>query len=65
MCLLHLLHQLCGPGRRYPDVHLHVAHLDHQLRPEASARAADAVKRLAESWQLPVTLGVADVATLA
>ncbi|HEV2655801.1 MAG TPA: tRNA lysidine(34) synthetase TilS, partial [Ktedonobacteraceae bacterium] len=65
LCLLHLLHQLCGPNRRYPDVHLHVAHLDHQLRPEASARDADAVKRLAESWQLPVTLGVAAVPALA
>ncbi len=65
MCLLHLLHQLCGPGRRYPDVQLHVAHLDHQLRPEASARDADTVARLAESWQLPVTLGVVDVSTLA
>jgi tRNA(Ile)-lysidine synthase len=65
LCLLHLLHQLCGPDRHYPHVHLHVAHLDHQLRPEASARDADAVKRLAESWQLPVTLGVVAVSTLA
>jgi tRNA(Ile)-lysidine synthase len=65
LCLLHLLHQLCGPDRRYPDVQLHVAHLDHQLRPEASARDADAVARLAESWHLPVTLGVVDVFTLA
>ncbi len=65
LCLLHLLHQLCGPGRRYPDVHLHVAHLDHQLRSETSARDADAVARIAKSWQLPITLGVVDVATLA
>ena len=65
LCLLHLLHQLCGPDRRYPHIKLHVAHLDHQLRPEASARDAEAVARLAESWQLPVTLGVVAVSTLA
>ncbi|TMF43683.1 MAG: tRNA(Ile)-lysidine synthetase, partial [Chloroflexi bacterium] len=37
LCLLHLLHQLCGTGKRYAHVQLHAAHLNHQLRGEASA----------------------------
>jgi len=65
LCLLHLLHQLCGPDRRYPNVQLHVAHLDHQLRPEVSARDAATIAHIAESWHLPVTLGVADVPAIA
>src|SRR5205085_10858971 len=65
LCLLHLLHRLCGPGKRYPAISLHVAHLDHQLRGEASAQDAAAVAALARSWQLPVTIGRADVPALA
>src|SRR5690348_15320469 len=65
LCLLHLLHSLCGPGKRYPGVQLHVAHLDHQLRGKASAGDADAVARLAAAWELPVTIGLVDVAALA
>jgi tRNA(Ile)-lysidine synthase len=65
LCLLHLLHSLCGPGKRYPGVQLHIAHLDHQLRGKASAGDADAVARLATAWKLPVTIGLVDVAALA
>ncbi len=43
LCLLHLLNQLCGPGKRYPEVRLHAAHLNHKLRGEASDRDAAAV----------------------
>jgi tRNA(Ile)-lysidine synthase len=65
LCLLHLLHALCGPGKRYPGVQLHVAHLDHQLRREVSASEAEAVARLAAAWELPVTIGAVDVPALA
>ena len=43
LCLLHLLDQLCGPGKRYPGVRLHAAHLNHKLRGEAGDRDAAAV----------------------
>jgi tRNA(Ile)-lysidine synthase len=65
LCLLHLLHCLCGSGKRYPAVSLYVAHLDHQLRGEASAQDAAAVATLARDWHLPVTIGHADVPALA
>jgi tRNA(Ile)-lysidine synthase len=65
LCLLHLLHSLCGPGKRYLGVQLHVSHLDHQVRGKASARDADALARLAVSWKLPVTIGIVDVPSLA
>lgn len=65
LCLLHLLHRLCGPGRRYPEVRLHVAHLNHKLRGDAGARDASTVARIATVWGLPVTLGEIDVPALA
>jgi tRNA(Ile)-lysidine synthase len=65
LCLLHLLHRLCGPGKRYPAVTLYVAHLDHQLRGQASAQDAATVAALARKWHLPVTIGRADVPALA
>src|SRR6266487_1502613 len=65
LCLLHLLHQLCGPDRRYPKVQLHVAHLDHRLRAETSAQDAIAVAHIAESWGLPIAIGAIDVPALA
>jgi tRNA(Ile)-lysidine synthase len=65
LCLLHLLLQLCGPGKRYPGVQVHSAHLDHQLRGAASAEDAQALARLAEQWRIPYTLGVVDVPALA
>jgi tRNA(Ile)-lysidine synthase len=65
LCLLHLLNQLCGPGKRYPEVRLHAAHLNHKLRGEASARDAATVVSIVESWGLPYTLGEVDMAELA
>lgn len=65
LCLLHLLHRLCGSGKRYPDVQLHVAHLNHCLRGEASVQDAAAVTHLAQDWKLPVTSGTVDVPALA
>ncbi|HEY4389029.1 MAG TPA: tRNA lysidine(34) synthetase TilS [Ktedonobacteraceae bacterium] len=65
LCLLHLLKQLCGPGKRYPHIRLHVAHLNHQLRGEASERDVLAVAQLAQSWHLPYTSGKCDVYALA
>src|SRR6266566_3008469 len=65
LCLLHLLNQLCGPGKRYPGVSLHAAHLNHRLRGETSDRDAATVASIVESWGLPFTLCEVDVATLA
>jgi tRNA(Ile)-lysidine synthase len=65
LCLLHLLHRLCGPGKQYPTVQLHVAHLNHQLRGQESERDASLVAQLACSWGLPVTIGSIDVSALA
>ena len=65
LCLLHLLNQLCGPGKRYPEVRLHAAHLNHKLRGEASDQDAAAVASIVESWGLPCTSGEVDVAELA
>lgn len=65
LCLLHLLHQLCGEGKRYPRVSLHVAHLNHQLRGDASVQDADEVARIAAVWGLTVTIGNEDVPALA
>ncbi len=65
LCLLHLLHSLCGPDKRYATVQLAVAHLDHQLRPELSHQEAEMVAQLATSWNLPVTVGTTNVAQLA
>jgi tRNA(Ile)-lysidine synthase len=48
VALLYLLHQLAAPLY----VHLHVAHLDHALRPE-SAEDAAFVAKLAAKWSLP------------
>ena len=65
LCLLHILNRLCGPGKRYPDVQLQVAHLNHQLRGADSTRDAAAVEKIALDWQLPVTIGTVDVASFA
>jgi tRNA(Ile)-lysidine synthase len=65
LCLLHVLNRLCGPGKRYPDIQLQVAHLNHQLRGADSTRDAAAVEKIAHDWKLPVTIGVTDVASLA
>src|SRR5436190_13489922 len=65
LCLLHLLHQLCGPGKRYPDLRLRVVHLNHKLRGEAGTQDAVRVARIAADWGLPVTVGEIDVPALA
>jgi tRNA(Ile)-lysidine synthase len=65
LCLLHLLQRICGPGKRYAQVDLHVAHLDHGLRPEISAHEADIVAQIARSWNLGITVGRVDVPALA
>ena len=65
LCLLHLLNQLCGTGKRYSEVHLHAAHLNHKLRGEASDRDAATVANIVTSWGLPYTPGEVDVAALA
>src|SRR5260370_6335825 len=64
LCLLHLLHQLCGPGKRYPGVRLHAAHLNHKLRGEAGDRDAAVVASIVESWGVPLALGEIDVPAL-
>lgn len=65
LCLLHLLLHLCGPGKHFPAVELHVAHLDHQLRGAAGAQEAAAVALIAREWGLPCTIGRVDVSALA
>ena len=67
LCLLHVLNRLCGSGpeARYPAVRLHVAHLNHKLRGEASYQDAAFIVQLADSWGLPVTIGEIDVPALA
>ena len=65
LCLLHLLHQLCGPAKCYPELRLHVAHLNHKLRAEAGEQDATAVAHIATAWGLPVTIGEVDVPALA
>ncbi len=65
LCLLHLLHRLCGPGKRYPHLRLHAAHLNHLLRGEASTQDATAVANIAAAWGIPCTVGTADVPAVA
>ncbi len=48
LCLLHILNRLCGSGKRYPQVRLHIAHLNHQLRGEESERDAAYVEQIAK-----------------
>src|SRR5215471_9424954 len=65
LCLLHVLNHLCGPGKRYPEVRLHAAHLNHKLRGKASDRDAATVASIVESWGVLYTSGEVDVAELA
>jgi len=59
LSLLHLLHRLRADG----GPQLHVAHLDHGLRPEAAAEA-EAVRATAEAWDIPATVERREVAAL-
>jgi len=65
LCLLHILHRLCGPGKQYPGVTLHVAYLDHRLRGAEGERDAERVAQLAAAWGLSATIGSIDVPALA
>ena len=65
LCLLHLLGQLCGPGKRYPAIQLHVAHLNHKLRGATSTHDTLAVASIARSLRLPITISAIDVPALA
>jgi tRNA(Ile)-lysidine synthase len=65
LCLLHLLHSLCGDGRRFPTVRLQAAHLNHRLRGSQSERDAARVGEIATSWGIPITIGTVDVPALA
>ncbi len=60
VALLHILKELAPEY----SLQLHVAHLNHLLRPGARAEAAF-VQRLAHKWKIPVTTGCCRVARLA
>lgn len=60
LALLHVLKEL----RVFTKWELHVAHLNHLLRPEARREAAF-VQELAHKWGLPVTVGYCRIARLA
>ncbi|MDH7576678.1 MAG: tRNA lysidine(34) synthetase TilS [Bacillota bacterium] len=60
IALLHVLRAL-APGY---GLRLHVAHLNHLLRPDARKEAAF-VQKLARNWGIPVTVGYYRVARLA
>ena len=65
VCLLHILKQLCAPDGDFPQVSLHVAHLDHEMRGEAGQTDAQFVADLAAQWALACTIGHEDVPALA
>ncbi len=65
LCLLHLLYMLCGQGKRYSEVRLQVAHLNHQLRGNESEQEDVQVAQLATSWGLPCTIATMNVPMLA
>jgi tRNA(Ile)-lysidine synthase len=57
VCLLHILHNISSEL----GISLHVAHLDHGLRGDASAADADYVRSLADTLGLPWTIEKRDV----
>lgn len=65
LCLTHLLHRICGPGKRYPHVALQAAHLNHLLRGSQSDRDAEVVAHTMAAWGIPCALGQSDVQALA
>ena len=58
LALVHALHAL----RHDLGLRLHAAHLDHGLRPEASAEDADFVRETMRTLRVPLTLHKLDVA---
>lgn len=65
VCLLHILKHLCAPDGEFPQVNLHVAHLDHKMRGEAGQADAQFVADLAAQWGLVCTIRHEDVPALA
>jgi tRNA(Ile)-lysidine synthase len=61
LCLLHVL----GGLREAYDLEIHVAHLNHSMRGEASDADADFVRRIAARWNLPATIEKRNVPQLA
>ena len=59
-----LLHALCELAPEY-DLHLHVAHLNHQLRGDEAVADADFVRDLAQQWNLSCTIEARDVKAFA
>jgi tRNA(Ile)-lysidine synthase len=62
---LHILKHLCASDGEFPNVSLHVAHLDHKIRGAAGQADAQFVADLAAQWSLPCTIGHEDVPALA
>jgi tRNA(Ile)-lysidine synthase len=61
LCLLHVLCRIRGDY----GLHLHVAHLHHGLRGAEADADADFVEAIAADWNVPCTVGRADVPSLA
>ena len=61
LALLHILRRLAPDYR----VALHVGHLEHGIRGEASREDAAFVRAIAEAWGLPVTVAARDVPAIA
>ena len=57
MVLLDILRQLSAQF----DWHLHIAHLDHQLRGRSSDADEKLVRRTAQSMSIPISVETADV----
>src|SRR5689334_7744636 len=61
LALAHVMKAL----RHTLNFRLHIATLDHQLRGRAGTDDANFVVEMAQSWDIPVTMGQIDVAKLA
>ncbi len=57
-----LLHLLSRISKRLP--HVHIAHLDHGLRPD-SASDAQFVASIARSWNIPISIRHREIAKIA
>ncbi|NLV74464.1 MAG: tRNA lysidine(34) synthetase TilS [Chloroflexi bacterium] len=61
LCLLHVLRELAPPR----GLVLAVAHLNHLIRGQSAAADAAFVAELCQQWDIPCTLGEADVPAIA